>query len=104
MVNSAQISSASFGSGDAGNIMITAESILVDAQLVTPTQITANTQAFEDAGKAGDIIIKADTFDLLNGATILAASFGSAAAGEINLEARSVNLLGGAIITAGTFG
>ena len=104
LVNSAQISSATFGGGDAGRIEINAAAVRLDALLFTPTQITANTQQIEGAGNAGDIIITADALEVRNGATLLAASFGSGAAGLIDINARSVNLLGGAIITAGTFG
>ncbi len=104
LVNSAQISSASFGAGDAGRIEIEASSILLDAQLVTPTQITANTQQIEGGGRAGDILIRTGSLDLQNGATILAASFGSGQAGVVDIQAQNVNLSSGAIITAGTFG
>jgi large exoprotein involved in heme utilization and adhesion len=104
LFNSAQISSATFGAGDAGRIEITASSVQLDAQLVTPTQITANTQQIDGGGKAGDIIIHTGTLNLLNGATILAASFGSGQAGLVDINANSINLLSGSIITAGTFG
>ena len=77
LVNSAQISSATFGAGNAGRIEITASSVRLDALLTTPTQITANTQQIDGGGNAGDIVIHTDTLDMLNGATILAASFGS---------------------------
>ncbi len=102
--NSAQISAASFGDGNAGNIDITATSILLDARLTTATQISANTQQIVGGGNAGDITIHTDQITLLNGATLLAATFGSGSAGLIDLEAASVQLLSGAIITAGTFG
>ncbi len=104
LFNSAQIASVSNGSGDAGRIQIDADAISLDAQLFTPTQITANTQQTDGGGKAGDIVIHTGTLDLLNGATILAASFGSAPAGAVDITAQNVNLLSGAIITAGTFG
>lgn len=104
LVNSAQISSATFGAGNAGRIEINADSIRLDAQLLTPTQITANTQQIDGGGKAGDIVIRTGSLELLNGATILAASFGSASAGLIDIKAETINLLTGAIITAGTFG
>jgi filamentous hemagglutinin family protein len=103
MVNSAQISSASYGAGNAGRIEVDADSVRLDAQLITPTQITANTQQFDGGGKAGDIVIRAGTFDLVNGATVLAASLGSGAAGLVDLNAKKVNILNGGIITAGTF-
>jgi filamentous hemagglutinin family protein len=104
LVNSAQISSASFGAGNAGRIDINATAVRLDALLVTPTQISANTQAIDGGGNAGDVSIHADTLTLVNGATILAATFGSGNAGVVDINAKSVNLLSGAIITAGTFG
>ena len=104
LVNSAQISSATFGAGNAGRIEITATSVRLDALLVTPTQITANSWQSDGGGNAGDVVIRADTLDLANGATILAATFGSGNAGLVDIDAQSVNLLAAAIITAGTFG
>lgn len=104
LVNSAQISSATFGAGNAGRIDITASSVRLDGLLTTPTQISANTQTSTSAGNAGDIVIRADTLDLVNGATILAASFGPGKAGLVDIQAESVNVLSGAIMTAGAFG
>jgi filamentous hemagglutinin family protein len=101
LVNSAQISSAAGGAGNAGRIEITAESVRLEASPTAITQITGNT--WFGGGTAGDIVIHAGTLDMLNGATILAASFGSGKAGIIDLNARSVNLLSGAIITAASF-
>ncbi|HUK82255.1 MAG TPA: filamentous hemagglutinin N-terminal domain-containing protein [Verrucomicrobiae bacterium] len=104
LVNSAQISSASFGAGNAGRIEITASSVRLDALLTTPTQVTANSYQNDGGGNAGDIVIHTGTLDMLNGATLLAATFGSGNAGLVDIDAKSVNLLSGAIITAGTFG
>lgn len=104
LVNSAQISSASLGSGDAGRIEIEAGSVKLDARINSIAQITANTQQINRAGKAGDILLHADSLEMLNGATILAASFGSGAAGMIDLSVRAIRLLSAATITAGTFG
>src|SRR5262249_9658342 len=57
LVNSAQISSASFGAGDAGRIDINAGSIRMDALLTTVVQLSADTQ--QGGGNAGDILIHA---------------------------------------------
>ncbi|HVK59356.1 MAG TPA: hypothetical protein VM735_11295, partial [Candidatus Kapabacteria bacterium] len=102
--NSAQISSATFGMGDAGRIEIEASSLRLNAQMVTLAQITANTQLIYGGGRAGDIIIRADNLTLENGAAILAATFGTGAAGVIDIETQSMEVLSGAIISAGTFG
>jgi filamentous hemagglutinin family protein len=104
LANSAQISSASFGSGDAGSIEITAQSMRLDALLTTVAQISANTQQIDGGGNAGDIVIRTDSLEMNNGATLFAASFGSGQAGRIDIGASSINLNSGSIITAGTFG
>ena len=105
LVNSAQISSASYGGGNAGRIDINATSVELDARFTTPTQINANTQRINRGGNAGDIVINTGTLDLLNGAAVLATTFGSGKAGSININAQqSLGILGGSIITAGTFG
>jgi filamentous hemagglutinin family protein len=104
LVNSAQISSATFGAGNAGRIEITASSVRMDALLITPTQITANTQAIDGGGNAGDILIHTDSLDMLNGATLLAASFGSGDAGFVGITAKSINLSDFGVVTAATFG
>jgi filamentous hemagglutinin family protein len=104
VANSAQITSASFGEGNAGRIEIHALSIRLDALLTTVAQISANTQLIEGGGKAGDIVIRTGSLKMRNGATMLATSFGSGQAGRIDIDARSVALNSGSIITAGTFG
>jgi large exoprotein involved in heme utilization and adhesion len=103
MANSVQISSASFGAGNAGRIDITANSLREDALITTVAQISANSQLSDGGGNAGDIILHTGTLELLNGATLFAASF-SGQAGVIDIHAKSINLLSAAIITAATFG
>jgi filamentous hemagglutinin family protein len=102
--NSAQISSASFGAGNAGRIDITASSIHMDAQFSTITQISANAQRSDGTGNAGDIVVNTGSLDMLNGATFFAASSGSGTAGQIDIQAHTINLLSAANIIAGTFG
>ncbi|HSU56427.1 MAG TPA: filamentous hemagglutinin N-terminal domain-containing protein, partial [Candidatus Dormibacteraeota bacterium] len=104
LVNSAQISSASFGAGDAGRLEITASSILMDAQFTSVVQLSANTQQIEGGGRAGDIVIHTGSLDMFNGATMFATTFGSGPAGLVDINAHSVNLHNGSIITVGTFG
>ncbi|HXI83381.1 MAG TPA: filamentous hemagglutinin N-terminal domain-containing protein [Verrucomicrobiae bacterium] len=104
LVNSAQISSATFGAGNAGRIDITASSVRLDAMLTTPTQITANSQQINGGGNAGDIIIQTDSLEILNGATLLAATFGSGDAGFIGITAKSVNMSAFGTVAAATFG
>jgi len=105
LVNSAQISSATFGLGDAGRIDITASSVRLDAQLFTATQIAANSQPFDGiGGDAGDVVIRTDTLDILNGASLFANTFGSGNGGNINVQAKAINLTGYGLITPATYG
>jgi len=103
LVNSAQISSATYGGGNAGRIDITASTVRLEASPTTQTKITANTYRGVNGGNAGDIVISTGTLDMHSGATLLAASFGSGQAGVIDLNAQSINLFSGSIITAATF-
>ena len=104
LFNSAQISSAAYGAGNAGRIEITASSVLLDARLTSFSEISANTWRTSGGGRAGDIVIHTDTLDLLNGASLLAATFGTGNAGLIDITAKSVNMLNGGVITPATFG
>ena len=91
MVNSAQITSATGGAGNAGRIEINAESVRLEAAPNKITQIAANT--WFGGGRGGDIVIRTATLDMLNGATILGFSAGPGLAGLIDINAQSVNLL-----------
>jgi filamentous hemagglutinin family protein len=105
LINSAQISSATFGLGDAGRIDITASSVRLDAQFASSVQIAANSQPFDGVGgNAGDIVISTDTLDILNGASLVATTYGSGNAGAIDITAKFVNLVGFGLITPATYG
>ena len=104
LVNSAQISSASFGAGNAGNILVTATSVLLDAMLTTVTQISANAQQFSGGGNAGNITINSDSLNVANGAVIAAATFGDGNAGQINITANTLDFSVYGGIAVSTFG
>jgi filamentous hemagglutinin family protein len=104
MINSAQITSASFDAGNAGDIDITATSIRLDTLFTSFVQISANTQQIDGGGNAGNIIIHTGSLDLYNGAELVAESFGSGQAGLIDINAQSVNLYSASLIIAAAFG
>lgn len=104
MENSAQLTSASFGAGNAGKIQIDASSIKMDAELTTVVQLSADTDANEGGGNAGDIIINTGNLQMFNGATMFATSHGSGQAGQVDINANTIGLNSGSIITAGAFG
>jgi filamentous hemagglutinin family protein len=104
LVNSAQISSASFGAGNAGNILVKATSVLLDAMLTTVTQISANAQQSSGGGNAGNITIFSDSLNVDNGAVIAAATFGDGNAGQINITANTLDFSVYGGIAVSTFG
>lgn len=104
LFNSAQISSASAGDGNAGRIDIEAKHLTLDARFEKPTQITANTLQNQGGGNAGDISLRIGAFELLNGATVLAASFGTGKAGQISIEAQQFEIRSGGVVAAAAFG
>jgi filamentous hemagglutinin family protein len=104
VANSAQISSTSFGAGNAGRIEIDALSIRLDALFSTIAQISADTWLNEGGGNAGDIIIRTGTLETRGGAQVVVASHGSGQAGRIGIDAQSINLFSGSFINAATFG
>ena len=102
--NSAQISSASYGSGNAGQIKIQASSVLLDAMNFYIAQITANTYNASGGGNAGNITINANSLTLQNGAVIPAATFGDGNAGVIDIVANTVNCVNYGGVAVSTFG
>jgi filamentous hemagglutinin family protein len=103
--DSAQISAATFGAGNAGNVEINASSIKLDAQLTTIAQISTSTEnPFGTGGNAGNIIINTGGLQMFNGAELFASSICSGQAGQIDVTANTINLNSGSIVEAAAFG
>ncbi|AOY81032.1 filamentous hemagglutinin N-terminal domain-containing protein [Moorena producens JHB] len=108
----AEVRSATFGNGDAGNLKINAtESITLSG--VSPiggrrggqsSRISANTESMA-TGIGGDITIDTPTIRLDNGAVITARSRSNFPGGEITVDADTLALTDGAqILTSGSSG
>ncbi|QIR41338.1 filamentous hemagglutinin N-terminal domain-containing protein [Tolypothrix sp. PCC 7910] len=89
-----EISSATFGDGNAGNLTVQADNIILTGSngefasgLVSSVEEGAN-------GKGGDIDIASNRLTLLDGAAIQSASFGSGDAGNIKINANFLEILG----------
>ena len=100
--DSSQISAATLGDGDAGNLTITAtESIDLDGR-VEQFRSGLLTNAISGSGKGGNINVITDKLTISNGATITASNFpssenadeqpGTGEPGNINVEATSISL------------
>lgn len=77
------LSTTTGGRGNGGSVTVNGQSV----ELHDHASISSNTTGrVTDGGKAGDILIKADTFSLNSGATITASSTGTGAAGTVTIE------------------
>ncbi|WP_261206117.1 DVUA0089 family protein [Laspinema sp. D2d] len=90
-----QILSTTFGSGQAGDIRLVANS--VDLNRANVANITRG------SGSAGSIFAVAESFTLNNNGILNLSNFGSGHTGDIQIEAERVNLLNGSIINNSTY-
>jgi filamentous hemagglutinin family protein len=93
--NGGQISASNFGSGQAGNVLIQAETIDVvgataDGQIASRITATSQTDA-----PAGSITIAARDIHLQDGGAIAVSSFGTGKAGNLAIQANSLQLSNG---------
>ncbi|WP_293119320.1 filamentous hemagglutinin N-terminal domain-containing protein, partial [Okeania sp. SIO1I7] len=89
--NGAQISTSTFGTGNGGNIDITAEDTV---KLDGVSLILSRVQETGE-GKAGDVNISADVVEVNNGAQINTSSLGKGDVGNINIVAEDKVVLNG---------
>ena len=100
ITDNAQISVASSGAGDGGNIQITVSSLQLNGN-GNFARISANTLA---EGKAGTVSITADSIDMRNAANISSSTLflSSSAGGDIIIKTRALTIGNDASISAST--
>ncbi len=84
VVNSAEISTDTFGQGNAGNIIITAR----DAVFFDGSSNITSSVSFGAVGQGGDISLTTGSIALTNGAQMAAVTIGQGNAGNITINAR----------------
>jgi|GEM_PF-523058 len=90
IIKGGNISSTTFGYGDAGSINLVAGNILMDGQGARSTGIFSSSESL-DMGKAGAIDITVnDTMTILDGAAIGSNTFSKGNAGFINLKGKNL--------------
>lgn len=90
VADGAQVSTTTFGSGDAGNLSITASEIeLIDAF----SGLFVSTEA---SGTGGNLDLMADYLLVADGARIVSNTFGSGNGGNLNITVSEIELIGGA--------
>ena len=98
----AQISTNTFGEGDAGNLTIDAKNIeLIGASEFGASGLFASTEA---EGSGGSLSIETDSLHVDRGALINSTAFWSGNGGDLTIEANLLNVAGGAQIAVDTFG
>ncbi len=96
--DAAEISTSTYGSANAGAINITASSVQLLGSDFALTDIIANANPLVgNGGAGGDIVIKADSVEIVNGAQLAALTVGAGNAGIININTPSLTMQGGAI-------
>ena len=95
VADGAEISSTTFGSGDAGNVSVTASEIelIGGAAEVGPSGLFANVEA-GSSGSGGNLTVETSSLSILDGAQISTTTFGLGNAGTININAAETNLIG----------
>lgn len=91
LANGGLIFGGTRGSGDGGNVAITAESILIHRGLAG---IHVGTSAPVNGGNAGRLNLRTGTLKILGSGAILATSLGSGRGGELNIDAGRLYMRG----------
>jgi filamentous hemagglutinin family protein len=102
--NGAQVGNGTFAAGKGGNLTIDAQ----DVQLIgrssnnqSASGLFASTES-NSTGDAGDLMIKAGTLLVRDGATVTVQSSGTGTAGNMALNARSIRLSNNGLLNAST--
>ncbi|HEY9295175.1 MAG TPA: S-layer family protein, partial [Phormidium sp.] len=108
LTNGSQLTTSTFGIGEAGKIIIESDTVSFDGQVQIQDQLYTS-GAFSSVeengvGDAGDISITAKSLSLTNSAVLSTKSVGNGEAGVIEVEADSIRLSGQASIFSDTEG
>ena len=91
VLNGAQLVASTFGTGDAGDVVITAsDRVIFDGTSADGkvSSAAASTVGAEAEGVGGNVEISTNSLDVLNGAQLVASTFGTGDAGDVVIEAR----------------
>jgi len=91
----AQLSTSTFGQGDAGNTSIQAQSINIDGGVNNFRSGVFNNVQDSGVGRGGTIDVHTNTLSFTRGGQIAAATFGQGDAGNTSIQAQSINIDGG---------
>jgi filamentous hemagglutinin family protein len=109
LLNDSAISSSTFGDGNAGNVSITANSVLLDTGQPQPGIVPgissfASTLFYSGVGSGGDVVINTGSLTMHNNMFISAATSTTGNGGNVNITASSVLVDSGASIQSSSDG
>ena len=93
VADGAAIATNTFGSGNAGDLSVTASEIELIGASGFPSSLAVSTEA---EGNAGSLDINTDYLLVADGARIITSTFGSGDAGTLSVTASEIELIGGA--------
>jgi filamentous hemagglutinin family protein len=103
LTNGAQLSSSTFAQGNAGNVMITADTVSLDGKDKdgTPSAVGSSVQPRAE-GNGGTIALKAENLSFTNGAGLSANTLGEGDAGKIEINVNTFEAASGGRILSDT--
>jgi len=105
ITNGATLRASTEGEGNAGNVSIVADAVLVEGKRQNDNPAGIFSFVDSDAqGEGGQIQIEADSLSVLNGARLDSSTIGAGNAGSLIINGQQVTIKGGASISAATFG
>jgi filamentous hemagglutinin family protein len=95
VIDGGQISSGSFGVGNAGELNVKAKDVQASGiSAFGPSGLFAPV-ALGATGNGGDLTIEAESLQVVDGAQIFTTTFGFGNAGEVNIQAQDIQVRGG---------
>ena len=88
----AQISTATFGDGDAGNLTIAAKNVELAGESPGGSSGLFVSTGFDTTGNGGSLNLTTDNLSINGGAQIVANTFGAGNAGDITIDANRIEL------------
>ncbi|MEY4719233.1 MAG: hypothetical protein RL563_1851, partial [Pseudomonadota bacterium] len=93
IVNGGSINASTFSNGDAGNVIVRADQLIIDGQNNEEvTGIFSDTNTTDSIGQAGRIEVTANTLQLVNGGRISSNTYSEGNAGLVSVFAKQMNI------------
>lgn len=93
ILNGGQVSSSTFAEGDKGSVSVTANALTINSQAFSAWGTGIFSQAgLGSVGNAGDLFVKAEALNILNGGIISSSTFSQGHAGNVNVSTGTLTI------------